>query len=111
IISGWRSAGPEFVGVALIGLLSVAPFVAALGHLCGVTGAGGFGPSNSASTMTVFNAGEPMLWILALITALFSVFVALWIGTRRARMTGIDWRRTWQLPAVVFGAWLIVGTI
>lgn len=111
VVSTWNGAGIASLGLAVIGLLNVAPFAAALGHFGGVSASGTLGGSAASSTQTVFNAGEPALWLAVLAAVLLTGFVALWIGTRRPRTAGIEWRTSWQLPVMVFGSWLVLGPV
>ncbi|MFD5213259.1 hypothetical protein [Microbacterium sp. NPDC058345] len=111
VVSMWDGAGFTSIGVALVALLNAAPFAATLGHLGGVSASGALGGATSSSTLTVFSADQPSLWIAVLAAVLLTVFVALWIGTRRPRTERIDWRTAWQLPVVTLVAWLVFGTI
>ena len=107
IVAAFGDAGPGVLPAVLVGLLNVVGFEVVLGHLGGLqTGFAGFG--NSVGT--VFNAGG-MTWLLVVVAVLYSVFVAVWLGTRRQRVQGIDVRTGWQFPVMVFAGWVIHGLL
>lgn len=107
----WSDAGPGSILVGVLGILNIAPLVAALAHLGGVSAVGAVAGTGNMQTATLPGIGEPLPWLLLLVALLLSVVVAVWIGTRRSRAAGIDWKVSWQLPTAVFGAWIVLGTV
>lgn len=110
VVIGWRDLGAAALLVAVVGSGNVAPLAAAFGHGAGVTMSSSMNGAVTAETQSVFTAGEPILWVLVLLTVLFSVFIAIWIGARRpwAGPT-IAWRTSWIFPLVVAGGWVLGG--
>src|SRR5690606_38175006 len=101
LISGWDEIGVASLPIALLGFLNIAPVAAVLGHLGGVTSGGAVVDQVNSETVTVIGAGEPLPWMLVLAALLVSLYASLWIGTRRPRTAGLEWKTTWQLPVAV----------
>lgn len=110
VLATWRDVGAGSLALGLLGLLSVAPLAAVIGHLGGIT-TPTLGFTQSGGTFTVFTGDEPMLWIAVLAAVLLAFFTSLWIGVRRPRTSGVDAASAWQLPLSVLVGWLVVATL
>lgn len=105
----WDGLGFGSVALVVVGLLNFTGVPVVLGHLGGLSvsaGAGGLG--GGESTGTIFSIGG-WSWALVVVALLFSVVIAVWIGTRRGRSAGLNLAEAWKFPVIVLGAWVLHG--
>lgn len=105
----WDGLGIGAVVLVILGLLNFTGVPVVLGHLGGLSVSAGFGGyGGGESTGTIFNIGG-WSWLLLVVTLLFSVLIAVRIGTRRGRSAGLNLAEAWKFPVIVLGAWVLHG--